>query len=133
MPGTDETSLNNYIQHLLNVMQVLRIYKGEKELTLSQKCSTLITMIMLLSGNLILIISELVSLKDVKDARELATRIGPICFHMTGITKWCFCMSNINKITSLIVSLKQCHHLSSKICQTRKGILIIEIKINYYY
>lgn len=125
MSGLGETSLNNYAQHLLNAMEFLRIYRSEKEVSFLQKIFTLIMAITLLSGNLILIISELANLKDVKDVRELATSIGPIFLHVTGIMKWFSCMLNIKKITSLIDLLKHCHHLTSKTCQNSKGMSLI--------
>ena len=125
MDGTNEVALENYVQHLFESLQLLHICKSEKVFSLPKKITIEIFTKTLLAANLVLIISELIGLKDVENGRELATRIGPISFHMTGIMKWCFCMLNIDKITSLICQLKYCHHLSFKICQSTKGILVL--------
>lgn len=114
-------SLQNYVPYLFDTLQLLRIYKSEKKFTLRIKISTLIIIVGLLAANLFLILSELIDLKNVNDARELATRIGPVSLHITGFMKWCFCMLSINKITDLLSLLKKCYSHSSEICTNQKG------------
>ncbi|XP_051168870.1 uncharacterized protein LOC127286479 [Leptopilina boulardi] len=117
---SQKTCLNNYVPHLFDTLQFLGIYKSEKKFPLALNIFTQIIISGFLSANLCLILSELIDFKNAKNARELATRIGPVSLHITGLMKWCFCTLNINKITHLLSQLKQCYFYSFDICTNSK-------------
>ncbi|XP_033217019.1 uncharacterized protein LOC117172863 isoform X2 [Belonocnema kinseyi] len=117
MTAVNRSSLNQYAEHLFDLLHLLRIYKSEKVFSLLARFSTGILIIICVVANLVLVISELIGLKDAKNVKQLARGIGLVSFHTTGIVKWCYCMWKIDIITSLINMLHNCHYLSLQICQ----------------
>ena len=117
-----DTSLNQYAQHLFDILQLLRIYKSEKVFSILTRLTSGIMIIICLFANLALLLSELIGLKDTNDLNQIARQIGVASFHVTGIVKWCYCMWKIDTITNLIDMLKSCHNYSKKICQSTQGI-----------
>lgn len=130
MTAVNVSSLNQYAQHLFDLLHLLRIYKSEKVFSLLARLSTGILIIICLVANLVLVISELIGLKDAKNVKQLARGIGAVSFHTTGIVKWCYCMWKIDIITNLINMLYYCHYLSLQICQNVQGnFFVVEYTI----
>ena len=123
MTAATGNSLNRYAQHLFDLLHLLRIYKSEKIFSFSTRLSTGILIIICLFANLVLVVSELIGLKDVKSVKQVARGIGIVSFHVTGIVKWCYCMWKIDTITNLIHMLHHCYYLSLRLCQNTGGIL----------
>ena len=122
MTASGDTTLNQYAQHLFNILQFLRIYRGEKSFSFSKRIMSGILTVLCLIPLFLLTLSEVVGFKDAEDYMRLARRIGAASFHVTGIVKWCYCMWKIDNITSLINMLHHCHYLTQRICQNDQGI-----------
>ncbi|KAK2582179.1 hypothetical protein KPH14_004536 [Odynerus spinipes] len=104
-----------YIEHLLSFLKYLRVLRKENTFSLSKIFLITFAIAVLLSANVLLVISEILLVPGNLDIERLANTINPLGLHISGLVKWIYCLCKSKEINELVTDLDRCYSLSKKI------------------